>query len=172
MASVAFNPERLLSAQLHYSNDLTHRFWLGIVDMNSTNQWTYHSNGNLLTWTNWDIDHTDGIQPSNLGDDCTVLFNPDNFEWHDGPCNKLRPSICEYVPKLFDCEGLGSNYRFVLGNCYYFEETESDFANASKNCEDKFGAYGYGKLFEPMNKHLNDKVIQVARNTITSSKNW
>ena len=100
------------------------------------------------------------------------MWNPDDFEWHDGPCNKLRPSICEYVPKLFDCEGLGSNYIFLLGNCYYMEATLNDFAAASINCEDKFGTHGYGKLFEPKNKYMNDKVIQVAREIITTSEKY
>ena len=73
------------------------RFWLGIVDVNSTNEWTYHSNGNLVTWTNWDIVAPNPVQPSTLGEDCVLLWNPDDFEWHDGPCNLLRPSICEFT---------------------------------------------------------------------------
>ena len=38
-----------------------------------------------------------------------------------------------------------------------------NFSAASKNCEKKFGSYGQGKLFEPMNKQVNEKVIETAR---------
>ena len=49
------------------------------------------------------------------------------------------------------------------------EETAKEYANASTDCEDKFGAHGYGKLFEPKNEYMNDKVIQVAREIVTTS---
>ena len=140
------------------------------MDVNSTNEWTFHSSGNLATWTNWDSG-----QPNNAGgnlEDCSVAWNPSDFKWHDDRCIYSHKSICEYVPKLFDCEGMGSNYAFILGNCYYMEETANEYANASINCEDKFGAHGYGKLFEPKNKYMNDKVIQVAREIITTSEKY
>jgi len=146
------------------------RFWLGIIDVNSTNEWTFQSSGNLAAWTNWDSG-----QPDNNGgnlEDCSVAWNPSDFKWHDDSCSHSHKSICEYVPKLFDCEGMGSNYAFVLGNCYYMEETANEYANASINCEDKFGAHGYGKLFEPKNKYMNDKVIQVAREIVTTSNRF
>ena len=137
------------------------------MDEKSTNEWTYQSNGNLATWTTWGIG-----QPGNGNgniEDCSVAYNPKDFNWHDIPCDKSHPSICEYVPKLFDCEGMGSSYIFLLGNCYYFEETSNNFDWAAKNCEDKFGAHGYGQLFEPKNKQMNDKVIQAARNIVETS---
>ena len=46
---------------------------------------------------------------------------------------------------------------------YHIEKTEIKFAAASKNCENKFGSYGYGKLCEPVDKQVNDKVIHAVR---------
>ena len=65
--------------------------------MNSTNEWAFHSNGNLVSWTNWDIDGGDG-QPNNghgccNGEECVASWNPADFEWHDDLCTHLWPSI-------------------------------------------------------------------------------
>jgi len=70
------------------------QFWLGIFDINNSNEWTYHSNGNLATWTNWDSG-----QPDNYAglEDCSVAWNPSDFKWHDDSCTHLWPSICEFT---------------------------------------------------------------------------
>ena len=73
------------------------------------------------------------------------------------PKKLIEPKI------LTNCEELGKNYVSLLGKCYYVEGTEMNFTAASKNCEEKFGSFGKGKLFEPMNKQVNEKVIKAAR---------
>ena len=71
------------------------------MDVNSTNEWAFHSNGNLVSWTNWDIDGGDG-QPNNgqgccNGEECVAAWNPTDFDWHDDLCTHSWPSICEFT---------------------------------------------------------------------------
>ena len=40
------------------------------------------------------------------------------------------------------------------------------FLEASDNCENRFGRYGSGRHFEPMDKLSNDIVIQAAREIV------
>ena len=51
----------------------------------------------------------------------------------------------------------------LFGQFYRIEENEIKSASASKNCENKFGSYGYSKLCESVDKQVNDKVIRAAR---------
>ena len=69
--------------------------------MNSTNEWAFHSNGNLVSWTNWDIHGGDG-QPNNghgccNGEECVADWNLADFEWHDNWCTYPLQSICEFT---------------------------------------------------------------------------
>ena len=43
---------------------------------------------------------------------------------------------------------IGENYVFISGSLYYIENTPMTYANAQKNCQEKFGISG-GRLFEP-----------------------
>ena len=61
--------------------------------MSTTNKWYYHSNGNPLTWANWNVGSPNG----NNGEDCSVVYNTDDFEWHDIDCDDSHLSICEFT---------------------------------------------------------------------------
>ena len=73
-----------------------HRLWLGISDVSSTNEWAYQSNGNFLTWTNWNNGEPNNIWNGN-DEDCAAAFYTDNFEWTDYRCAYKFPSICEFT---------------------------------------------------------------------------
>ena len=80
-------------------------------------------------------------------------------------------SSADELPR--DCETLGNNYKYILGNCYYIEATAYDITESSGNCRDRFNSLGNGgRLFEPKNQITNDAVIQVARRTVTPSLNF
>ena len=66
----------------------------------------------------------------------------------------------------FQCEALGDQYIFVMGKCYYIEEAGMSFLEGSDNCENRFGKYGSGRHFEPMDQLCNDIVIQAAREIV------
>ena len=68
------------------------------------------------------------------------------------------------------CNGLGKDYQYILGKCYYIEENHLNQADASENCKNRFGVHGNGILFEPKDKNTNDKVIDFARNLIKSNQ--
>ena len=71
------------------------------------------------------------------------------------------------------CLKLGEDYRYIQGNCYYIEGTSYNITEASENCRNRFqGLAKGGRLFEPMITILNDKVIQEARKTVTTSHNF
>jgi len=55
-----------------------------------------------------------------------------------------------------------SNYHHILGRCYYFEATPMNFTEAMENCETIFGTKknDTGRLFEPRNSVVNDKVAR------------
>ena len=67
------------------------------------------------------------------------------------------------------CDTLGNNYKYILGNCFYFEATAYNFTKSSENCKNRFGDFGIGRLFEPRIEILNNKVITEARKTIGGS---
>ena len=79
-------------------------------------------------------------------------------------------SSADELPR--DCETLGNNYKYILGNCYYIEATDYDITESSGNCRDRFNSLGNGgRLFEPKNQITNDAVLQDAR-TVTTSPNF
>ena len=72
------------------------RFFLGIMDADSSNNWTYHSSGKPVTWTNWDRDQPNNQDGKN--EDCTVGgFRMHDYKWHDDSCSDSHPSICEHT---------------------------------------------------------------------------
>jgi len=64
-----------------------------------------------------------------------------------------------------------SNYHHILGRCYYFEATPMNFTEAMENCETIFGTKknDTGRLFEPRNSVVNDKVAKKGK-TIANDK--
>ena len=79
-------------------------------------------------------------------------------------------SSADELPR--DCETLGNNYKYILGNCYYIEATAYDITESSGNCRDRFNSLGNGgRLFEPKNQITNDAVLQEAR-TVTTRLNF
>ena len=80
-------------------------------------------------------------------------------------------SSADELPR--DCETLGNNYKYILGNCYYIEAAAYDIVESSGNCRDRFKSLGNdGRLFEPMNQITNDAVLQEASRTVTTSPNF
>jgi len=77
--------------------DIDHRIWIGIHHDDSVNHWKYHSSDENLMWTNWDCGKV--CQPSGgIDEDCGLAWNASNYAWHDGPCSKSYPSICQITP--------------------------------------------------------------------------
>ena len=66
------------------------------------------------------------------------------------------------------CTNLGSNYRFILDTCYFFEEYRQNFNDAKKNCRDKFGSNRNGKLMEPKTMVRFRKIKELAKNIFGS----
>ena len=80
-------------------------------------------------------------------------------------------SSADELPR--DCETLGNNYKYILGNCYYIGATRYDITESSKHCTDRFNSLNNGgRLFEPKNQITNDAVLQVARKIVTTSLNF
>ena len=80
-------------------------------------------------------------------------------------------SLFSFAVEL-NCDTLGNNYEYILGNCYYFEASAYSFTKASEKCKDSFGDFGIGRIFEPRSKILNDLVIQEARTTVKLDDFW
>jgi len=57
-----------------------------------------------------------------------------------------------------------SRYYYILGRCYYFEATPMHFNESMENCKTRFGSPG-GRLFEPRNSVVNDKIANKAKST-------
>ena len=52
------------------------------------------------------------------------------------------------IPGAQSCPTENENYKLIQGNCYFFEKSKQDFADAQENCKDKFTPDS-GKLIEP-----------------------
>ena len=70
---------------------------------------------------------------------------------------KTGPLICRGEKK--QCP-FGS--QLIMDNCYYFETRIMTFEEAMKNCILKFRSFN-ARLFEPVSKLQNDKVVEAAK---------
>ena len=73
-------------------------------------------------------------------------------------------SLIQGTLEEYKCTNLGSNYRFILGTCYYFEQSKKKFNDAKQNCRDKFGSDTNGKLMEPKTMERLQKIQELAKN--------
>ena len=82
---------------------------------------------------------------------------------------KLKKKLNEHDIKLkttalsipSQCPTEESGYRFIEGNCYFFEIIyEMNYEAAKQNCHTKFN--GMGKMFEPKTLAINEKVHEIA----------
>ena len=55
-----------------------------------------------------------------------------------------------------------SGYVVVNGKCIYFESLKMNRTNAKQNCLSKMKDYGFGQLFEPKSRSMNDLVAEEA----------
>ena len=62
------------------------------------------------------------------------------------------------------CPTSESGYIIVNNKCIYLESSRMNHANAKLNCLAKMECYGFGRLFEPQSKSMNDLVATEARN--------
>ena len=75
------------------------KWWIGANDKNFEGNFTWVS-GKPLTYTNWDQDQPDDINP-NVGSasaDCALYyfrFVEQSFAWFDRTCDSSLGSICE-----------------------------------------------------------------------------
>ena len=58
-----------------------------------------------------------------------------------------------------------SGYVVVNGKCIYFESLNMNRTNAKQNCLSKMKDYGFGQLFEPKSKSMNDLVANKVNTT-------
>ena len=61
------------------------------------------------------------------------------------------------------CMSLGSNYRFILDTCYYFDKSRKNFNEAKQNCREVFGPNTHGKLMEPKSTESLEKIQELAK---------
>ena len=76
-------------------------------------------------------------------------------------------SLIQGTPEEW-CTNFGSNYRFIIDTCYYFEKFPKTFNDAKKNCRDKFGSNRNGKLMEPNTMESSQKIQELAENIFGS----
>ena len=62
------------------------------------------------------------------------------------------------------CPTSESGYIIVNNKCIYLESSHMNRANAKLNCLAKMECYGFGRLFEPKSKSMNNLVATEARN--------
>ena len=65
------------------------------------------------------------------------------------------------IPKN-PCPISESGYVVVNGKCIYFESLKMNRTNAKQNCLSKMKNYGFGQLFEPKSRSMNDLVAEEA----------
>ena len=69
--------------------------WIGIDDRLQEGQFTYASNGEPVTYTNWKNGNPDNAD----GDENCVKYGKGlDFTWNDVKCSEKNPVICESQP--------------------------------------------------------------------------
>ena len=66
------------------------------------------------------------------------------------------------------CPTSESGYIIVNNKCIYLESSAMTHANAKLNCLAKMECYGFGRLFEPKSKSMND-LVATETNTVFAS---
>ena len=67
------------------------------------------------------------------------------------------------------CTNLGSNYRYILDTCYYFENSGKYYNDAKENCYGIFGSNTNGKLMEPTTMEMFEKIRDLAKTILGST---
>ena len=83
---------------------------------------------------------------------------------------KLEKETDDIFNQLIPCPTENSNYRYILGRCYFFESEELDFDRAQTNCQGKFPRGGH--LFEPTSLQLNKEIAKEAIEVTGVSRKW
>ena len=69
------------------------------------------------------------------------------------------------------CPTSESGYIIVNNKCIYLESSRMNHANAKLNCLAKMECYGFGRLFEPKSKSMND-LVATEGNKIAFGNDW
>ena len=64
--------------------------WSGLRRFNKTSQFTWSTDNEPLTYTNWDSG-----QPNNYGGNQKCLSIKQNYRWDDAPCTNVYNYICQ-----------------------------------------------------------------------------
>ena len=84
-----------------------------------------------------------------------LLEAQDNFRTPNNPC-----PISE------------SGYVTVNGKCIYLESLKMNRTNAKQNCLSKMKDYGFGQLFEPKSRSMNDLVADEANKSFGNDSSF
>ena len=79
--------------------------------------------------------------------------------------NEFKTTVKDLIQGMSGetCKNLGSNYRFILDTCYYFEKSKSQYDEAKQNCQGKFGSNTDAKLMEPKTMERFEKIRKLAK---------
>ena len=69
--------------------------------------------------------------------------------------------IIDQLEQSIPCPIENSSFRLVHGRCIYFESQQLSYGTARSNCKSKAPGFD-GKLFEPTNVFINEKVHEMA----------
>ena len=74
---------------------------------------------------------------------------------------KENEETLDQLEQLSPCPLENSNFRLIHGRCIYFESQQLSYGTARSNCKGKAPGFD-GKLFEPTNIFINEKVHEMA----------
>ena len=74
-----------------------------------------------------------------------------------------------FLISIGSCPLYDPRYKLIDGKCFYFESQLLGYDEANTNCISRLATVGIGKLFEPKDKEQNDKVADVASQTLSGT---
>jgi len=108
----------------------------------------------------------DVLQADNnaLKADVNKLESTNNIDIALNAANIAKNAADIICLKKNTCPTSESGYIIVNNKCIYLESSRMNHANAKLNCLAKMECYGFGRLFEPKSKSMNDLVATEANN--------
>ena len=61
---------------------------------------------------------------------------------------------------------MGSQYQFIEGKCYFFDNVLKDVDDSQENCKSVFGPNLTGKLMEPTSMNVLQEILRVAKDKL------
>ncbi|KAL5011088.1 hypothetical protein ScPMuIL_013393 [Solemya velum] len=128
-SSLRFQVYRMVQYAGRQNADRTSKWWIGLNDLRTLNQWMWADNSTLLPHIiQWQSRHPPTRNPGR----CVGILNS---KFWDQSCNTKSPYICERPKSLPLTCASNKQWHTLNGNCYKFYRTGGAWATAKRRCE-------------------------------------